>query len=68
MKPPNSQRVKIAKTSPRRQKKKLHRQKEIVAAAFDVFAAHGYEATSIIDCKNELTMHSIAAILSFEEL
>jgi len=65
MKPPNSQRVKIAKTSPRRQKKDLHHQKEIVAAAFEIFAAHGYKATSIIDRKNDLTRHSIAAILLF---
>jgi hypothetical protein len=57
--------VKIAKTSPRRQKKKLHRQKEIVAAAFDSFAAHGYKATGIADCKNALTIHFAAAILLF---
>jgi hypothetical protein len=65
MKPHNSQPVKNSKTFPRQQKKKLHRQKEIVAAAFEVFATHAHEATSIKDCKNALTMHSIAAILLF---
>ncbi len=63
MKPRSSQPVKIAKAFPRRQKKKLHGEKEIVAAAFEVFAAHEYEAANIRDCKNALTMHSIAAIL-----
>jgi len=43
----NSRRIKVAKSSPNRQKQKLHRQEEILAAAFDVFAAHGYEATRI---------------------
>jgi AcrR family transcriptional regulator len=41
----NSRRVKAAKSSPRRRELKLHRQEEILAAAFEVFAAHGYEAT-----------------------
>jgi AcrR family transcriptional regulator len=43
----NSRRVKAAKSSPRRREQKLHRQEEILAAAFDVFAAHGYEAARI---------------------
>src|SRR5208282_2876327 len=43
----NSRRVKAAKSSPRRREQKLHRQEEILAAAFEVFAAHGYEATRI---------------------
>ena len=43
----NSRRVKAAKPSPRRREQKLHRQEEILAAAFEVFAAHGYEATRI---------------------
>ncbi len=43
----NSKRVRSRKPSPRRQERKLHRQEEILAAAFDVFAAHGYEATRI---------------------
>ena len=41
----NPRRVKAAKSSPRRRDLKLHRQEEILAAAFKVFAAHGYEAT-----------------------
>jgi len=41
----NSRRVKAAKSSPRRREQKLHRQEEILAAAFKVFAKHGYEAT-----------------------
>jgi len=41
----NSRRVKAAKSSPRRREQKLHRQEEILGAAFKVFAAHGYEAT-----------------------
>jgi AcrR family transcriptional regulator len=45
MKAPNSRRVKAPKPSPRRREQKLHRQEEILAAAFKVFAAHGYEAT-----------------------
>jgi hypothetical protein len=67
MKPPNSQRVEIAR--PPRRQEMLHRQKEIVGAAFDIFAAHGYKATSIMDRKNDrrndLTRHSIAAMLLF---
>ena len=47
MKAPNSRRVKAPKPSPRRREQKLHRQEEILAAAFKVFAAHGYEATRI---------------------
>ncbi len=47
MKAMNSRRVKAAKTSPRRREQKLHRQEEILAAAFEVFAAHGYEAARI---------------------
>lgn len=43
----NSRRSKTNKPSPRRQEQKLHRQKEILAAAFEIFAAHGYEATRI---------------------
>ena len=45
----NSRRVKAAKSSPRRREQKLHRQEEILAAAFEVFAAHGYEAARIDD-------------------
>jgi len=55
----------MAHAFPRWQKKKLHRQKDIVAAAFEVFAAPERKAASIKDCKNPLTMHSIAAILLF---
>lgn len=69
MKPPNSQRVEITRISPRRHKEKLHRQKEIVAAAFDIISANGSKATSIMDRKNDhrnnLTRHSIAAMLLF---
>jgi AcrR family transcriptional regulator len=43
----NARRVKAAKPSPRRREQKLHRQEEILAAAFEVFAAHGYEAARI---------------------
>ena len=45
----NPRRVKAAKSSPRRRELKLHRQEEILAAAFEVFAAHGYEAARIDD-------------------
>jgi AcrR family transcriptional regulator len=43
----NSRRLKAAKPSTRRRERKLHRQEEILAAAFEVFAAHGYEAARI---------------------
>jgi AcrR family transcriptional regulator len=49
MKPANSRQAKIAKSSPRRREQKLQRQEEILAAAFEVFAAHGYEAARIDD-------------------
>jgi len=42
-----SRQVKAAKSSPRRREQKLHRQEAILAAAFEVFAAHGYEAARI---------------------
>jgi len=45
----NSRRAKAAKSSPRRREQKLHRQEEILAAAFEVFAAHGFEAARIDD-------------------
>ncbi len=38
-----------AKTPPRRKQQKARRQEEILKAAFDVFAARGYEATRIDD-------------------
>lgn len=43
----NSRQVKAAKSSPRRREQKLHRQEEILAAAFEVFAAHGYEGARV---------------------
>jgi AcrR family transcriptional regulator len=43
----NSKRVKVARFSPQRREQKLHRQEEILAAAFEVFAAHGFEAARI---------------------
>jgi AcrR family transcriptional regulator len=49
MKRMNSRRVKAAHSSPRQRELKLHRQEEILAAAFEVFAAHGYEAARIDD-------------------
>ena len=42
-----SKRMRSTKPLPRRQERKLHRQEAILAAAFEVFAAHGYEATRI---------------------
>jgi AcrR family transcriptional regulator len=42
-------RVKALKAMPGREEKKLQRQEEILKAAFDVFSAHGYEATRIDD-------------------
>jgi AcrR family transcriptional regulator len=45
----NSKRGKAAKSSPHRREVKLHRQEEILAAAFEVFAAHGYDAARIDD-------------------
>ena len=47
MKPQNPKRPRSAKPSPRRHEQKLQRQKEILAAAFEVFAANGFEATRI---------------------
>jgi AcrR family transcriptional regulator len=47
MKRVRSGQVKIAQSSPRRREQKMQRQEEILAAAFHVFAAHGYEATRI---------------------
>jgi len=41
-----STRAKVLKPTPRQQQKQ-HRQEAILAAAFEVFAAHGYEATRI---------------------
>jgi AcrR family transcriptional regulator len=49
MKAINSRRARAAKPSPRRREQKRQRQAEILAAAFEVFAAHGYEATRIDD-------------------
>jgi AcrR family transcriptional regulator len=45
----NSRRLKAAKSSTRRQEQKVHRQEGILAAAFEVFAAHGFEAARIDD-------------------
>ena len=45
----NARRMKAAKPSPRRREQKVHRQEEILAAAFEVFAAHGYEAARLDD-------------------
>src|SRR5271157_1768754 len=45
----NARRMKAAKPSPRRREQKLHREEEILAAAFKVFAAHGYEAARMDD-------------------
>jgi AcrR family transcriptional regulator len=44
-----STRVKAETPSPRRQEQKAQRQEEILKAAFDVFAAHGFEAARIDD-------------------
>jgi AcrR family transcriptional regulator len=41
--------IKAVKSFPRRREQKLRRQKEILEAAFKVFAAHGYEAARIDD-------------------
>jgi AcrR family transcriptional regulator len=49
MKGMNSRRARTAKPSPRRRERRLQRHDEILAAAFEVFAAHGYEATRIDD-------------------
>jgi AcrR family transcriptional regulator len=53
MKTMNPRRVKTARPSSRRQRQKLHRQEEILTAAFKVFSAHGYEATRIDDVARE---------------
>jgi AcrR family transcriptional regulator len=47
MRTSHSRQAVIAPSSMRRQEQKLHRQEEILKAAFNVFAAHGYEATRI---------------------
>jgi AcrR family transcriptional regulator len=49
MRTTNSRRLKAAESSPNRRDLKLHRQQKILAAAFEVFAAHGYEAARIDD-------------------
>jgi AcrR family transcriptional regulator len=49
MKRARAQKIKALKALPGRQEKKLQRQEEILTAAFQVFAAHGYEATRIDD-------------------
>jgi AcrR family transcriptional regulator len=49
MKTATHRRKKALKALPGRQEKKLQRQEEILKAAFDVFAAHGFEATRIDD-------------------
>ena len=49
MKMAHPPRGKAAKASPGRQEKRLQREEEILKSAFDVFAAHGYEATRIDD-------------------
>jgi AcrR family transcriptional regulator len=49
MKTMNSKRGKAARPSPRRREQKMHRQEKILAAAFQIFAAHGYEAARIDD-------------------
>ena len=43
----NAVRKKSTKATPRRRTQKLRRQEEILAAAFEVFAAHGFEAARI---------------------
>jgi AcrR family transcriptional regulator len=53
MKTMNSRRVKTATPSSRRRLQKLHRQEEILTAAFAVFSAHGYEAARIDDVARE---------------
>ena len=45
----NRRQVNDAKPSPRRREQKQHRQEEILKAAFDVFAANGFEAARIDD-------------------
>ena len=49
MKRARAQKIKALKALPGRQEKKLQRQEELLTAAFQVFAAHGYEATRIDD-------------------
>jgi AcrR family transcriptional regulator len=49
MRTANSRRLNAAKSSLSRRELKLHRQEKILAAAFEVFAAHGYEAARIDD-------------------
>ena len=65
MKTPSLRKLKNSKPSPRRHGRKPLRQKDIVAATFDAFAAPGHGVTRIMDCKDELTMHSLVAILFF---
>lgn len=45
----SASRAKGVKPASRRREQKQHRQEEILAAAFDVFAAHGFEAARIDD-------------------
>ena len=63
MKPPLLRKSQTSKTSLRRPGRKPSRQKDIVAATFDAFAAGGHGATRVMGCKDELTLHSIVAML-----
>ena len=63
----NSKRGKAAKSSPRRREQKLHRQEEILAAAFEVFAAHGYEATRMDDVARQARIAKGTIYLYFRD-
>jgi hypothetical protein len=65
MKPTHLRKSQTTKTSPRRRERKPGRQKDIVEAGFDAFAARWQVTARILRCKNELTMRSIVAILLF---
>jgi AcrR family transcriptional regulator len=63
----NARRAKAAKPSPRRRQQKLHRQEEILAAAFKVFAAHGYEATRMDEVARQAAIAKGTIYLYFRD-
>ena len=63
----NPRRRKEAKPSLRRREQKLQRQEEILAAAFEVFAAHGYEATRMDDVARQARIAKGTIYLYFRD-
>jgi AcrR family transcriptional regulator len=67
MKAMNPGRAKGSKPVPRRREQMQHRQEEILAAAFDVFAAHGFEAARIDDVARQAGIAKGTIYLYFQD-